>query len=312
MSDRAFARTRWMTTALVVIGLPAGQAAAGDKLFAPGYGESQYIRVTEEGDLLSSRSPIPGPLHSNISVGVATSDYFRGAFDGVSEEIDEVNGIVDLSTTFQPIDRPGNSGLTAFSITGGTSNGLTNGPAANQGDWHESDNFVGAAAQFGGGLTTGVTYTYYAAPDIRGADPLQEVSAVVGYVGDDFGGRLAPQVKVAKPVDETDGWFTQASIRPAIPVADMRAGPVTVGFPMEVGVGIDDYYGSTNGETGVYGSIGADVAVPLGLPRTYGAWQATAGVDTIIRDETIQSAGGPLDGGGDVVVTGTVGLAVNF
>ncbi len=70
--------------------------------------------------------------------------------------------------------------------------------------------------------------------------------------------------------------------------------------------------GGTSGETGVYGSIGAHVAVPLGLPRTYGSWAATAGADTIIRDNTIKSAGGPLDDGGDVIVTGQVGMAVTF
>lgn len=312
MKNGSHAGTGWLLAAVALAGLPAAKAMAGDEIWSPGASATSYVRVTPQGDLATSKSPIPGPLHSNIGVGVSTSDYFRGAFDGVGDDLDEVNGIVDLSTTFQPINRSGGSGLTAMSITGGTSNGLTNGPAADQGDWHQSDNFVGVATQFGGGLTTGLTYTYYARPDISGTDPLQEVAGAVGYTGDSLIGRVSPQLKVAKPVDETDGWFTRASIRPAIPVGDMNDGAVEVSFPMEVGVGLDDYYGGTRGDTGVYGSVGAHVAVPLGLPQSYGSWAATAGVDTIIRDNTIKSAGGPLDDGGDVVVTGTVGMAVTF
>src|SRR5690606_18415192 len=155
-----------------------------------------------DGDLTTTDTPISGPLHSTFTLGAETNDYFRGAFDGVQEDLDEVNGRLGLSVTMQLMDNPGSSGLTDLSITGGSDNGLTNGAAANDGDWHESNNYVGLSAGFGGGWQTGVTYTYYASPDIRGSDPLQEVALAAGYGGDDFAGALAPQVKVAKPVNE--------------------------------------------------------------------------------------------------------------
>lgn len=303
--------TRHATTATASIALAMAFGFAGHAAAQDGQPGNSYVRLTETGDIRTSTTTIPGPLHSNIAFGAGTADYFRGSFDGVEEDIDTVAGEVGLSTTFQPIDRPG-GGLTGLSITGGTSNGLTNGDAADQGTWYESDNFAGVAAEFGDAWTTGVTYTYYAAPDISGNDPRQEVAGAVRYTGDDFLGRVGPQVKVAKPVDENDGVFTELSVEPTFEVAQMRAGAVELSTPMAVGAGFNDYYGGATGNTGVFGKVGAHVSVPLGVPATYGAWRASVGGDAIFRDDTIRSAGGPLDDGGDTVLMGMARLSIAY
>jgi hypothetical protein len=293
------AGTRFLTAA-ILISLPAATVAAND-----------FIHVTPEGDVTTSETPIPGPLHSTVTLGIKTSDYFRGAFDGVDEDIETVNGRAGMSVSLQMIDQPG-AGLSGLSITGGSDNGLTNDNAADDGDWHESDNYIGLAAEFGDAWQAAVTYTYYATPDISATDPLQEVALAFGYGGDDFLGDVGPQIKLAKPVDETEGWFTGVSMRPAFPVGEMSAGPVEVRFPMEAGIGFDDYYGGPGGDTGMYGSVGAEVGVPLGMPSSYGNWEVAAGVSAMFRDDTIRRAGGPQDDGGSTVFTGGLRLSVVY
>ena len=297
----ALAGTCWLAATAILIGAPVTTAGA-----------DEFLHVTPDGSLATTETPIPGPLHSTMTFGVATNDYFRGAFDGVQEDLDEVNGRVGLSVSMQLLDDPGSGGLTGLSITGGSDNGLTNGTAADDGDWHESNNYVGLAAELGDAWAAGLTFTYYATPDISATDPLQEVALAFGYTGDSFVGAMGPEVKLAKPVDETDGWFTQLSLRPSFPVGQMQAGPVVFAVPMEVGVGFDDYYGSGGDDTGVYGSVGAELGVPLGMPRDYGNWMVTAGVGATWRDNTIERAGGPLDDGGDVVIGGMLTFSVAY
>lgn len=272
----------------------------------------EFLHVTPDGSLARTNTPIPGPLHSTITVGVETNDYFRGAFDGVQEDIDEVNGRVGLGVAMKLYENPGSTGLNELSISGGTDNGLTNGSAANEGDWHESNNYVGLTAGFGDGFQTGLTYTFYSAPDIRGWDDVHEVALAAGYGGDDFAGALAPQAKLATPVDENDGWYGEFSLRPSFPVGQVNAGAVEVALPMVVGVGFDDYYDSPSGDTGVYGSVGAELGVPLAVPSDYGNWTMTAGVNATFRDTTIKRAGGPLDDGGDTVFGGMLKLTVAY
>lgn len=283
-------------------------AVAG--LLAPGAGTAQerqpftYMGVL--GDIQQSTTANPGRIHVSGSLSFATADYFRGGFDDVPDDLDEVAIGPSLSLIVELLRRPSGP-LEGLSVTLGTQNNLADQvqPVDSEvHDWYESNNFVGLAARFAGGWRAGTAYTIYSSPNDV-SPTIHELAFAVGYGGDNVFGRLAPQAKVAARVDDNDGVYAELKVAPAF----RPLGPVlTLAVPVVVGAGFDDYYGADTG-TSVYGSVGLTAGFPLRfVPPEYGAWTFAVGGDVLVRDGDVRRTGRGFDDQDTIVVIGRASL----
>lgn len=279
-------------------------------LLAPAAGAAQerqpftYMGVL--GDIVQSTSANPGRVHVSGSLSFATADYFRGAFDDVPEDLDEVAIGPSLSLIVELLRRPSGP-LENLSVTLGTQNNLADQvqPVDSEvHDWYESNNFVGLAARFAGGWRAGTAYTIYSSPNDV-SPTVHELAFAVGYGGDNLAGRLAPQAKVATRVDDNDGVYAELKVAPAFtPLGE----GLTLTVPVVVGAGFDDYYGAGTG-TSVYGSVGVTAGLPLRfIPPEYGSWTFAVGADVLVRDRDIRRTGRGFDDQDTVVVIGRASL----
>lgn len=287
-------------------------AVAG--LFAPTATTAQerqpftYMGVL--GDIVQSTTANPGRIHVSGGLSFATADYFRGGFDDVPDDLDELTFGPSLSLIVEAWRDPSGP-LQNVSVTLGTQNNLADQvqPVDSEvHDWYESNNFVGLAARFAGGWRAGTTYTIYSSPNDV-SPTVHELAFAVGYGGDNVLGRLAPQAKVATRVDDNDGVYAELQLAPSFrPLGEV----VTLTVPIVLGAGFDDYYGANTG-TSVYGAVGLTAGFPLRfVPSDYGAWTVTVGADMLVRDEDIRRTGRGFDDQDTFVLIGRAGISIVY
>lgn len=86
--------------------------------------------------------------------------------------------------------------------------------------------------------------------------------------------------------------------------------PVTLTFPVSVGLSLDDYYQDASGDDDTFGfvQVGAKAAVPLPFGDRYGTWTLNVGVAGLfLGDHTAE-----INGGNDAEFLGSLGLQLNF
>lgn len=294
-----------VAVALVLAATPDAFAQASKRAFS---------HVGSLGDVGRSESDNPGRIHVIGKLRLDTADYFRGAFDDVPERLDEVVFGPDLSLTFELLPRELGL-LRDLTLTVGSQNGLADQvqPTQSQNEWwYESNNFAGLAARLGDDWLLGLTYTVYTSPNDV-SPTFQEVALAGRYTGRVFGVALAPQVKVVVPVDREDaafktGVYAELNVTPSLePFGDV----MTLGFPLTVGVGFDDYYGPGS-ETSVFGAAGVTASFPLPfMPRGYGSWVFSVGGEAVVRDDDIRRLSS-FDGGDSFILIGRAAITVTY
>ncbi|MGH6912717.1 MAG: hypothetical protein ACREH3_03305 [Geminicoccales bacterium] len=261
------------------------------------------------GDIREAETTNPGKTHVAGGLGAASADYFRGGFDDVPSDLDEIAIGPDLSVVFELWeDQPGP--VRDLSLTLGTQNNFADQVQPTDSDidkWYESNNFAALTARLGRDWLGQVAYTMYGSPnDVSPTG--YELSLAGAYRGQNLLGGLKPQLKLAKPTDR-GGVYTELVATPGLTLLEDGAYPITLGVPLTLGVGFDDYY-SNAGTTG-FVSAGLSGSVPLAfIPSDYGSWKLTAGVDLILREDDLDDAGGPFDDAGNVVPIGK--MAISF
>ena len=274
-----------ITLATFCLSFPVNAAERSDLSLAP------VSAVGELGDIATFKPAHAGRWHVRGSLGVASSDYSRGAYDNEGEDLDQVVFGVGVSTTVQLIDDT-TGPLRGLNLTLGTSNGIASGdhrPVMEDGHWYESNWYLGLSARLGENWLGSITQSGFSSP-IEDFEFTQETTLAAQYAGGSALGRLSPQIKVTKPVGEQDdGWLIAANIAPQMPLTQGRY-PVTLSFPVEVGVGFDGYYGEDRG-TGQYLEAGIGASLPLkGLSGEYGNWNLSGQIGVLARNDEIRQA----------------------
>jgi hypothetical protein len=121
-------------------------------------------------------------------------------------------------------------------------------------------------------------------------------------------GRLNLSGKMAFPVGggTSDGVYFEIGARPALQYM-IQDNPITISFPLILGIGIDDYYGDENVET--FFTAGVIGSVPLPVDRNqYGDWRLNAGIDFTFRDDALEDLN-QFDDGGSSVTRGLIGIS---
>ena len=131
---------------------------------------------------------------------------------------------------------------------------------------------------------------------------------------DDSGSRLpfSPKVLVAFELDgqadggTNEGTYLELSVRPAVTVIDAAA-PLSLAFPVKVGLSLNDYYEGASNDTFGYVDIGAIASVPLRFLKG-AAWDLHGGLDVLFLGNTLEA----LNGGKNVKPVFLVGLGAAF
>lgn len=179
-----------------------------------------------------------------------------------------------------------------------------NAPSSIGGNFQEIDWYVGATYA-AGIFSLGATYQEWNyAGDVERIVDLKVAWDDSSYMGDFT---LAPSLTWHIRVDGNGGQDEGSAVVFAIAPSAPLSGPVTLAFPIGVGLFLsDDFQGGT--ESGLaYGYAGASLGVPLGEAGPYGAWTLTA--DAIYYSTDGDAIPGNVAGG---FLTGAVGIKVAF
>lgn len=148
--------------------------------------------------------------------------------------------------------------------------------------WYEFDFTAGVSFTFAKNFTFTPSYYTFLSPN-DGFDTFQGLNAKLAYDDTDLLGAFAlhPYVQVLWELENKagtgpdEGVYYEIGVAPSVPV-----GPVTLSFPLVLGLGSSDFYTDANGSNETYGFFSAGVTASYQLkfiPECYGVWTATAG-----------------------------------
>lgn len=240
-----------------------------------------------------------GAVSLSSGVDVVNQYYFRGI-------VQETGGFIA-----QPF-LDGSIGLGAASITAGTWSSLHSrgdeGFDGAPGSFYETDFYAGIGGA-AGPVGLDVTYTAYMSP--RGSwGTVKELA--LGLSVDNV---AAPYATVAfelagNAAGDSGGTYVELGIEPSAPLDDA---PVSLSFPVAVGLSASDYYnpGGVNHAFGFF-SVGASVGVPLNVPAEYGEWSLGLGVSALVFGEGLKQINEIEEGDSSTKLIALFGLSLGY
>jgi hypothetical protein len=124
---------------------------------------------------------------------------------------------------------------------------------------------------------------------------------------------LSPYVRMAIELDGQadggtgEGIYFELGVEPGL---SLEGTPVSLSFPVTLGLSLSDYYEGTPGNDDVFGYIdlGLVASVPLRVPESYGAWEVSGGIHLLSLGDALTSFN---DGDGFQPV-GTFGFNIGY
>ena len=230
-----------------------------------------------------------GNVSLSSGVDIVNKYYFRGI-------VQETGGFIAQPFLDASIDFGG------ASITAGTWSSLHSrgdeGFAGAPGSFYETDFYAGIGGS-AGPVGIDLTYTAYMSP--RGSwGTTKEIA--LGFSVDNV---AAPYVTTAFEVaggadgGPNKGSYLEFGIEPAAPLDDA---PVSVSFPVAVGMSLSNYYEHMHDDHDDHGhahdhdaewvdstfgflSAGVSIGIPLNVPEQYGSWGIALGVNALVLGE---------------------------
>jgi hypothetical protein len=266
-----------------------------------------------------------GPNTGRISIagGVdfPTDYYFRGIVQETEDAI--VQPYLNLTVKLYEADQ---GVLTGINATAGIWNSLHWGPTGDKdlvGDphnWYEADIIGGISAVFFKDLTLSATYTAYTSPN-GFFNTVQEIALGAAYNDSGLLGPFAlnPSVLVAfetrgqADAGRDEGVYMQLGVAPGVTFFDKTTYPLSVTFPLALGLSLGDYYerigvGGSDDTFG-YFDMGVNLAVPLAfIPPGFGSWQLKASLHGLFLGDNLRAA----NGGDGKEVIGSLGIAFSY
>ena len=268
---------------------------------APPYVSAQQPTTSVETPLAAKpedKGPNTGRISLNFGVDFATAYYFRG----IAQEQNGANFQPSGSLSFKLIENAGP--LTALTATPGFWNNWHAGggtivdPVDPQ-FWYESDLIFTLAATLWENVTLGLTYTAYTSPN-DSFKTVQELAFSLSLNDSKWLGAFAlnPSLLVAGEVEgqadagSARGVYLQLGINPSYTVAPQSAYPLTISFPVTLGLSGHSYYefGTTKNPAFGYVQLGPVFSVPLGfIPKSFGTWTVKGAAEFLFLGETLKA-----------------------
>ena len=252
-----------------------------------------------------------------VSVSTGTDFSHAYFFRGIVQERSGIVAQPYMDMTFSLFE--GTEGLNSVTFTIGQWNSLhtgptgNDGPATNVGAWYESDFYTGFA--FGiDNWDVGLIYTAYLSPN-DSFGTVKEVALSLAVDDSAMLGRftLSPYVRMAIELGGQadggagEGVYFELGVEPGL---SLEGTPVSLSFPVALGLSLSDYYEGTPGNDDVFGYIdlGLVASVPLRVPESYGAWEVSGGIHLLSLGDALTSFN---DGDGFQPV-GTFGFNIGY
>jgi len=280
----------------------------------------------------AAAAPNSGKISFAAGTDVVTQYFFRGLAQENQDLI--VQPYASLTFKFYEGDGPVNNIL----VTVGTWNSLHQGPTGIDGSpagspevWYESDFYTTVSTTLFDDWTASATYTAYMSPN-SSYNTIQEIAVGLAYNDKELLGAFAvnPSILAAFEIDDqadagnslfalpnmSEGIYFQVGIKPGFTLIESKDYPVAVGFPIVVGLSLDDYYEDASGDDEAFGYVdaGIELSVPLAfIPSDYGAWTFTAGPHFIFLGENTQDYSTPNpNNGDDFAIWGKFSISMSY
>ncbi|MDX2117156.1 MAG: hypothetical protein SFY96_03125 [Planctomycetota bacterium] len=184
-------------------------------------------------------------------------------------------------------------------------------------DWYESDLYGGFTLTHGT-LSLTTSYTFLTSPS-DAFQTVQELGFTLAF--DDSAWMKAWSLKPYATLaietgsngsdgpDLSNGVYLECGIAPGFSF-DVDKTPITLTFPVSVGLSLSDYYQNAASADDTFGfaQVGAKASIPLGAPSRFGTWTLNAGVLVLFLGDHTKV----FNGGDGTEMIGTVGLQWNF
>jgi len=269
----------------------------------------------------ASAAPNTGKFSISGGVDITTAYFFRGILQERDGFIIQPYGELGWAL-YKGENDDGKGDWSGLTLFGGTWASLhsqeTNHTASSLDAFYELDWYGGLQAQFmDNKVTTRAFYIAYSSPS-DAFKTVQEVDLSAALDDSEWLGTFAlkPSVLFATETENSAmgperGQYLELGVGPGFPIVDSETMPMTLTFPIKVGLSLDDYYevSDHNEDTFGYASTGAKLSFPLSfIPEDYGAWSATGGVNVYYFGNNTRK----LNNEDEVWVVGTWGVSMAY
>ncbi len=184
-------------------------------------------------------------------------------------------------------------------------------------NWYECDLLAGVVITRGN-LSLTTSYVFLTSPSDAFAT-VQELDLTLSYDDSDLLGAFAlhPYALVAietgsaaaDGADSDLGTYLELGVAPGFSF-DLGETPVSVSFPLSVGLSLHDYYQDAAGSDDTFGffQAGAKASIPLPFGDQFGKWSLNAGVAGLFLGDATAA----YNNGSDAEFIATAGVQVNF
>jgi hypothetical protein len=184
--------------------------------------------------------------------------------------------------------------------------------------WYEVDLYGGFTFGLFDNWETGVTYTAYISPN-NAFSTVQEISFSFSFDDSELLGAfaLAPSALLAVEVKgqadggSNKGVYLQLGVEPGFTLIESENYPVSLSFPLTLGLSLSDYYQNSTGDDDTFGyfDLGVNLSVPLSfIPADYGSWEVFVKGDFLFLGDNLEA----VNDGDSFEAIGTIGISLAY
>ncbi len=261
--------------------------------------------------------PNTGKVSFSTGLDFSHAYFFRGIIQETDGFIAQPYGEIAFDL-FEDAE-----GLNTGSLALGFWNSLHSGPSGSGGPsvnttaWYEMDFYAGLSLGLVGQWQADVVYTQYMSPNDT-FSTVKELALSLAFDDSERMGTLAlaPHVMLAIETSGNaagieSGAYVELGVEPGLPLEDS---PVSLTFPVTLGLSLSDYYQTVVGmvaENDAFGyfDLGLLASVPLlGVSESYGSWEVSGGVHLLFLGDSLQA----LNAGDQFQAIGSFGVSIGY
>ncbi len=256
-----------------------------------------------------------GKISLSAGVDFSHAYYFRGILQTDKSFVAQPYADVTLNLY------EGEQGLNSVGATVGIWNSFHSRNTVAVSDptaWYEADLYGGFTFGLFDKFEAGATYTAYISPN-SAFSTVQEISFGFSFDDSDLLGAfalspsvlLAVEVKGQADAGADKGVYLALGVEPGLTLIESEKYPVSLSFPLTLGLSLSDYYefGTGDDDTFGYFDLGVALSVPLSfIPADYGSWEAYAKADFLFLGDNLEA----VNNGDGFQAVGTFGIALSY
>ncbi len=258
--------------------------------------------------------PNTGKVSFSTGLDFSHAYFFRGIIQETDGFIAQPYGEIAFDL-FEDAE-----GLNTASLALGFWNSLHSGPSGSSGPslnttaWYEMDFYAGLSLGLVGQWQADVVYTQYMSPNDT-FSTVKELALSLAFDDSERMGALALAPYVLLAIETSgnaagieSGAYVELGVEPGLPLEDS---PVSLTFPVTLGLSLSDYYQDALGANDGFGyfDLGILASVPLlGVDESYGSWEISGGVHLLFLGDSLEA----LNAGDQFQAIGSFGVSIGY